>query len=61
VVRIEDALAGCLGGRSAGWDYCELMPCWTALQVRETNRVAVGTSLPLSISAPSVKPAASAP
>lgn len=24
--RIEDTLAGCLGGRSAGWDYYELMP-----------------------------------
>jgi len=24
--RIEDHLAGCLGGRSAGWDFYELMP-----------------------------------
>ena len=24
--RIEDHLAGCLGGRSAGWDFFELMP-----------------------------------
>lgn len=24
--RIEDTLAGCLGGRSAGWDYYQLMP-----------------------------------
>ena len=24
--RIEDTLASCLGGRSAGWDYYELMP-----------------------------------
>lgn len=24
--RVEDTLAGCLGGRSAGWDYYELMP-----------------------------------
>lgn len=24
--RIEDTLAGCLGGRSAGWDFYELMP-----------------------------------
>lgn len=24
--RIEDKLAGCLGGRSAGWDFYELMP-----------------------------------
>jgi dipeptidyl aminopeptidase/acylaminoacyl peptidase len=24
--RIEDHLAGCLGGRSAGWDLYELMP-----------------------------------
>lgn len=24
--RIEDMLAGCLGGRSAGWDFYELMP-----------------------------------
>jgi dipeptidyl aminopeptidase/acylaminoacyl peptidase len=24
--RIEDTLAGCLGGRSAGWDFYQLMP-----------------------------------
>jgi dipeptidyl aminopeptidase/acylaminoacyl peptidase len=24
--RVEDTLASCLGGRSAGWDYYELMP-----------------------------------
>ena len=24
--RIEDRLATCLGGRSAGWDFYELMP-----------------------------------
>ena len=24
--RIEETLAGCLGGRSGGWDYYELMP-----------------------------------
>ena len=27
--RIEDFLAGCLGGRSAGWDWYELMPVST--------------------------------
>lgn len=24
--RIEDKLAGCLGGRSAGWDFYQLVP-----------------------------------
>ena len=24
--KVEDALATCLGGRSAGWDYYELVP-----------------------------------